>query len=188
MDSNTHVLFCVVNAVSHTVRVCCWGKRWLQLVSFMQTKPMRLKDSWSPRSFMHLQHVLPCHCMSSLQPSYLFCLWPFNRFPWHHCSLQSFAVCSVTSSIVKVSKRVINCMSSTRGRHLIWVLYSLCILSSWWNDSWISTHPQQTHAQCDLFGLQHWIRTIFRQMKYANEHLASGRHIWQPPPHALPSP
>lgn len=34
-----------------------------------------------------------------------------------------------------------------------------------------------THAVICLFGLQRWIRTIFRRMKYANEHLASGRHI-----------
>lgn len=32
-----------------------------------------------------------------------------------------------------------------------------------------------TYAVICLFGLQRWIRTIFRRVKYANEHLASGR-------------
>lgn len=133
------------------LRVHHWGRRSLQLAYFMQTKPMRLKYSWSARSFMHLQHVHPCHCMSSLQPSYLFCLWPFNRFPWHHCSLQSFAVCSVTSSIVNASKRVINWMSSTRGRHfdVFYLDCEHCCHNEIFHES-VHTSPQ-IHALCDLF-------------------------------------
>lgn len=34
-----------------------------------------------------------------------------------------------------------------------------------------------SHAVICLFVLQHWNMSIFRRMKYANEHLASGRHI-----------
>lgn len=111
------------------LRVHRWGKRCVHLSPFVQTKPMSLKDSWSPRSFMHLRHVLPCHCMSSLQPSYLFCLWPFNRFPWHHWGLQSFAVCTVIGSIVNVSKRVINCMSTIRGDFLFFSFFTQTVLS-----------------------------------------------------------
>lgn len=170
-----------------------WGKRCVHLSPFVQTKPMSLKDSWSPRSFMHLRHVLPCHCMSSLQPSYLFCLWPFNRFPWHHWGLQSFAVCTVIGSIVNVSKRVINCMSTIRGDFLFFFFYTNCAIMPKYfrGEEFVKclthqTHTRMLYAIC-LFALQHWIRTIFSPMKYANEHLVSGRHIWQLPPHSAKS-
>lgn len=61
----------------------------------------------SQTHFMPVSHfLLPCHCVSSLQPIHLFCLWPFGRFPWYLCSLKSSAVCSVTYSIVNTSKTV----------------------------------------------------------------------------------
>lgn len=69
--------------------------------------PFQTKPRGSQRHFMPVLHFrLPCCCVFSLQPIYLFCLWPFSRFPWCLCSLKSSAVCSATCSIVNTSKTV----------------------------------------------------------------------------------
>lgn len=69
--------------------------------------PFQTKPRGSQRHFKPVLHFrLPCCRVSSLQPIYLFCLWPFSRFPWCLCSLKSSAVRSATCSIVNTSKTV----------------------------------------------------------------------------------
>lgn len=65
------------------------------------------KAMGSQRHFIPVSpFLLPCRCMSSLQPISLFCLWPFSRFPWCLCSLKSSTVSSATCSIANTSKRL----------------------------------------------------------------------------------
>lgn len=140
----------------------CWVHTWAENIFYLlyTNKAMGLQ-----RHFMPVSHfLLRCRCVSSLQPIHLFCLWPFSRFPWY---LQPEVIRIRVLSHMQHSKHFQN-GSNCRLKNYIFdgenlfdnLSHILCMFL--YLEGWIISNTPLT-GYGFFFGLQHWIRTIFRQ-------------------------